>query len=374
MAKVGILTLSASDNCGSLLQAYALQEILKHRFDCYVEIINLVTEQSNNIYGIFPKKFYAHPKKTFFTIKYLNSIKTQKKGYQEFRDKFLNMTPDVYRTVEDISKIVNGYDILITGSDQVWNVYMSDFCDAFYLPWQTNARKIAYATSLGSAFYIDNEKARQLSGWLKDFDKISVRERTGKNTIQKITDKDISITADPTLLLSYAEWNSIVDKPLVKKPYVFYYSWAYLNEDMNKIVQEFAQKNRMDVFVINSSRWYKFRPNKFGFKLFKESGPEVFLNLMKYADYVFVQSFHGVIFSNIFHKRFFFLNENDDGQIDFRSQNLIECLHEEKQVVHSYEDIRDALTTNLTFTSGQMEKLVEDSLAFLSEAVRDGNE
>ena len=369
MVKVGILTLSASDNCGSLLQTYALQKVLTTRFNCRVEIINLVTERSQAIYGIFPKKFYKHPKKTFFTMKYLQSIKIQKLGYQRFRDNFLNITPGVYHTIEDVSKIVDNYDILITGSDQVWNVYMSDYCDAFYLPWKTKAKKIAYAASLGSAFSIDQKKEKDLSIWLNDFDRISVREETGKKTIQKLTSKDIYITADPTLLLSYAEWNSLVDKPLIKKPYIFYYSWAYLNEAMNEIVQEFARNFNLDVFVINSSRWYKYRPYKFGFELFEESGPEVFLNLMKYADYVFVQSFHGAIFSNIFHKRFFFLNENENGKVDFRTQNLLKFFHEEKQVVHRYQDIYNALTTDLVFTSKQMEELIDKSFQFLSDAI-----
>ena len=47
--KIGILTLSASDNCGSLLQAYALQEVIKNRYDCKVEILNLETEKHSNI-------------------------------------------------------------------------------------------------------------------------------------------------------------------------------------------------------------------------------------------------------------------------------------------------------------------------------------
>lgn len=74
--KIGILTLSASDNCGSLLQAYALQEVIKNRYDCKVEILNLETDQSKEIYELFPKKFYKHPKKKFVYFKIFKKYKT----------------------------------------------------------------------------------------------------------------------------------------------------------------------------------------------------------------------------------------------------------------------------------------------------------
>lgn len=367
MKKIGIITLSASDNCGSLLQTFALQEVLKKKLNCNVQIINLVTEQSEAIYSLFPKGFYKHPKKTFFTIKYLKSIKKQKEGYQFFRKTYLNLTSQEYHTVDDIEKIVNEFDVLITGSDQVWNVYMSDYSDAFYLPWKTKAKKVAYAASLGSTISIDKEKSSQLIKWLSDFSNISVREKTGKNTIEQLTDKKIHQAADPTLLLPVEEWNNIIGESLLKKPYIFYYSWSYPNEDMNKIVQEFAAKKQLDVFVINSSRWYKYRPDKFNFILYEESGPIIFLNLMKYAKYVFVQSFHGAVFANIFKKEFFFLNENEE--LDFRTKNFLELLHEEERAIHTYQDIEKIINNKLTYTSEEFNMFINKSLDFLKEAV-----
>lgn len=370
MITVGILTLSASDNCGSLLQAYALQEILRKRFNCCAEIIRYKTVQSTEIYALFPRSFYRHPKKTLFTIRHLSSIVKQKQGYQLFRNTYLQQTAKTYRSVEELESVVDRYDVLITGSDQVWNVYMADYSDAFYLPWKTtHAKKVAYAASLGSALVIDPEKAAELSCWLSDFYRISVREQSGKTTLENITKHKIQLTADPTLLLTKAEWDSVAGAPLVEGPYIFFYSWAYPDEQMNRIVQQFSRETKLDVYVINSSRWYKYRPEQFNFILYKESGPSVFLNLMKYARYVFVQSFHGAVFANIFQKRFFFLNENCDGRVDFRSDSLFKLLQEEKQVVHEYADLQAALSADLTFTSSGLDQLVQTSLDFLKEAI-----
>ena len=53
--KIGIITLSASDNCGSLLQSYALKKLLS--LYGKVEIINFSSLKSHSLYDIFPKGF-----------------------------------------------------------------------------------------------------------------------------------------------------------------------------------------------------------------------------------------------------------------------------------------------------------------------------
>ena len=50
--KIGIITLSASYNCGSLLQSFALKRILE-RFG-EVEIINFTSLASQKMYNIVP--------------------------------------------------------------------------------------------------------------------------------------------------------------------------------------------------------------------------------------------------------------------------------------------------------------------------------
>ena len=321
--KIGILTLSASDNCGSLLQTYALQHVLEKDYDCYVEIVNLITKESADIYHIIPSNFYKHPKKTLFTFEHIYSVIHQRRDYQEFRDKYLNMTSKVYRNVDDLKSIKNNYDIIIAGSDQIWNVYMADYNDAYFIPWETNAKKISYAASLGTTQIIDSHKKDMIAKWLQDFKQISVREQTGKETISELTSHNVEILADPTMLLDYKEWKIMAGNRAVQEKYIFYYySWSYTDDDMNKLVQKFAKKENLKVYVINSSKWYKYRPEIFNFKLYEKSGPIAFLNLMCYAQYVFIQSFHGIVFSNLLKKRLFFLNEKDKS-IDCRAENLL---------------------------------------------------
>ena len=369
MKKIGILTLSASDNCGSLLQAYALQKYLASNFCFDVQIINLRTEKSDSIYSVFPKNILYHPKKLLFNLFYLKSILKQKKGYSFFRENYLNLTKKVYRNSKEIDSIVNDYDYLIAGSDQIWNVYMTDFDDSFFLPWNTDAVKISYAASLGTAFKIDKPISEMVTNRLRDFQYISVREKRGKETISTLTNKDVVVTVDPTLLLKAKEWDSLIGTPLINGPYIFFYSWSYPDANMNKIVQKFAADKGLTVYVINSSKWYKFRPKDFGFKLFEESGPLVFLNLIKNAKYVFVQSFHGAVFSYIFNKRYFFLSERGKDFIDVRSNQLISTVQHQDQVVSCYDDLDIALNSKLVFSSDSLCNVINESKEFLARSL-----
>lgn len=72
--KIGIMTLSASDNCGSLLQAYALKRLLEGMKEHQVEVINFSTEQSHSMYDILyrisknVKKVFYNPNPKYFWV------------------------------------------------------------------------------------------------------------------------------------------------------------------------------------------------------------------------------------------------------------------------------------------------------------------
>lgn len=368
MLKVGIITLSASDNCGSLLQTYALQQVIEERYECEVDIINFKSQQSEQVYALFPNNFYLHPKKTLFTLMNFKSIKKQKKDYQDFRNNYLNLTEKVFGTIESLNSLEGYYDILITGSDQVWNINMTDYSDAFFIPWDNKANKIAYAASLGSIKSIEDQRIEKYKKMIDNFSSISIREETGKKIIEVLTDKRINVTADPTLLLSTEKWDKLAGKRKIKEPYIFYYSWSYPDEEMNRLVERFALEKSIQVIVINSSRWYKYRPEKFKFKLHDESGPIAFLNLMKYAEYVFVQSFHGIIFANLLKKRFFYLNEKESNQVDFRIKGIISLFHEEEQIVHTLDGISSAMQSDLKYSSVEYKQLIKKSFEFLDQS------
>ena len=364
-----VITLSASDNCGSLLQTYALQYVLQNYLGKEVEILDFSSWKSRQLYAPLSVLSLKNPIATMHRIVRLKKIKKEKEEYQFFREKYLNMTKIKYDCVGKIQNEDFANDIFITGSDQVWNVKMSDFSKAFFLCWKAK-RKIAYAASMGNTDISNYKNKEEMIKWLKDFYRISVREDKAKRDLQNYTGISVPVLLDPTLLLEDDEWNNLVDNRLVDKTYIFYYSWNYHNQEFNRTVEEFGKKMNLPVYVINLFRWGVNKPSDYGFSILDKSGPQTYLNLMKHASYVFVESFHGVIFSYIFRKNFWLLYQKDFVDIDARLKSIKSLLHMEHRLVHSREDVEYLDTSDISWDSGsELKEKRGKSLDFLQEAL-----
>ncbi len=93
---IGILTLSASDNCGSLLQAYSLQQYLLRRFYADSEIIDFRPEVSEKIYAVFPGNPLRAKRKTINALCNYKLIKSQKEDYEKFRHNWIKLSDMVF--------------------------------------------------------------------------------------------------------------------------------------------------------------------------------------------------------------------------------------------------------------------------------------
>ena len=367
--KIGIITLSASDNCGSLLQTYALQTVIEKKYQNNVEVINFTSENSKEVYSIFPKYIFKRPLQFCLRLLKFNKLQIQKKDYQRFRKNRLVLSGKNvnHRTIKMLNE---QYDIVITGSDQVWNINMYDFDFSFFLDWVNNSKKVAYAVSLGGNDFSTFNDPEYLKRVLNDFDYLSVREFVGRDVVSNFLNKDqIPVLADPTLLLSKHEWSELIKERYIKEDYIFYYSWAYCDDELNRIVSKYAAKKGLSVYVINASKWINVNPQKYNFKLYKHSGPDVFLNLMRYAKIVFVQSFHGVIFSYILEKQFYFLDEHTDGTLDKRLDYILSLLNMKNRVVRRLEDISQQKIC-YDVKNEKLNRLIDESYTFLDEVLK----
>jgi hypothetical protein len=338
---VGILTLSASDNCGSLLQAYALQQCLKRKYRVESEIIDFRPERSSVLYSIFPKKPLQEKRKMMNAICNYKLIRSQKEDYESFRKNWLNMTKNTYKSIDNL-KNLQSYACVITGSDQVWNVKMPDFDMAYFLEW-FYGKKVAYAPSAGGVPIQDATNTTEIAEILKHFNALSARENCCKDSVEELTGRKTELVLDPTLLLTQQEWQSSIEERVVPEAYIFYYSWAYNSDTINRKVAEFAKKNNLPVYVINQFKWTKHRPSEYGFTMCKNAGPQTFLSLMKYARYAMVQSFHGVIFAYQMDKEFFFLDDQPEEQMDVRLKQILSLLGKMNQVLRPEDNIAEKI-------------------------------
>lgn len=366
---VGILTLSASDNCGSLLQAYALQQCLKRRFQVQSEVIDFRPKASESLYSIFPENLFQEKRKTLNAICHYSLIRNQKEDYETFRKKWLKMTASVCKTEEDLKK-QGQYSAVIAGSDQVWNVKMPDFDMAYFLGW-FDGNKYAYAPSAGGTLIQEADNILEIKKDLNQFDALSARENRCKDSVEELTDRNAELVLDPTLLLTQKEWQDSIQERIVVGDYIFYYSWAYNSDAVNKKVAEFAKQNNLPVYVINQFKWTKHKPTDYGFKMCKNAGPQTFLSLMKYAKYAMVQSFHGVIFAYQMNKEFFFLDDQPEEKMDVRLKQILALLGKMNQVLRPEDNVKEKMTVlkQGNIETENLKKYREISYRYLQEMV-----
>ncbi|MGM9580169.1 MAG: polysaccharide pyruvyl transferase family protein [Anaerovibrio sp.] len=363
--KIGIVTLSASDNCGSLLQAYALKHYCSSLTD-YVDVVNFTSLKSKNQYAIFPDGWWKHPRLCFAILKNIRKLIRQKKSYKRFREVYVTGgSNEVY--IEDLEKISLEYDIMIVGSDQVWNVRMYDFSLGFFLP-KVLCRKIAYAVSLGGYKVSEYENFEDVKCYIEQFDAVSTREEYGKFDLEKILSIDIPVLSDPTFLLSIEEWQKVAgEKQFFSGEYIFYYSWSYGDDRLNQLVYEEGRRTGMPVVVIDCSKWV-WKKNIYNFVILDNGGPKIFLNLMRYCRKAFVESFHGLIFAYILKKDFWILNEKNRVE-DVRLSELIELLECSNRVLYPGKKITECLDNKEFMYGESLKKRIENSKKFLSEVI-----
>ena len=222
--KIGILThFHKSVNYGGVLQAYALCTYLNAQGHSAQQILYTAQHKKldpsahapRNIFQIISKRIRRKLNKDK-NIKIKNRMESL---FKDFRDQ-------IPHTVIEYNKdtIVNadrGFDVVLVGSDQVWNPawfdssYMLDFVDK-------SIPKISYSASMGVSTLSQEQKA-VYKKYLADFKKISVRERECAEALCDVLEKPVSVCVDPTLLLSVNQWDEIVSERIIKDEYVFLY-------------------------------------------------------------------------------------------------------------------------------------------------------
>ena len=330
--KIGLITLSASYNCGSMLQCFALKTLLSEYGN--VEVINFSSKKSHAMYDFVPKCFL---KKALLEKRtgLLKELKEEVQAYESFKSQQLGISGEEF-FANDLHKQKDKYDVVVAGSDQVWNVLMSDFDEAFFCGW-SNAKKVAYAPSLGGCDVRKSPNAPQVIEWIKQFDFLSVREEIGKRCLEEVTGRKVEKILDPTLVIPVEKWKELVGEPIIDEDYIFEYSWAYCDAGTRQIVADRSSQTGLPVYVLDAHKWRTHKPEEDGFILCKEAGPLAFLNLMYYAKECFVESFHGMLFAYMFEKNFWLLDTHQNyNELDSRLKELVELVGAKNRLVTKY--------------------------------------
>ncbi|ODR35234.1 polysaccharide pyruvyl transferase family protein [Eisenbergiella tayi] len=370
MKKVGILTFHRSYNCGSMMQAYALQEVLK-KLKLDPEIIDFSTFEQQKVYRTwFPINSLRNIVKNILIAPHKSIIDMNNGKYQDFLNTCFALSSEKFFNMAELRD--EKYDAIIAGSDQIWNITIDDSDDAYFLPWVKNAKKIAYAPSFGAR----NIKKYtpdwfQYASYIDSFEHVSIRENNGKKWIKDLIHKDVPVVLDPTLLLCAADYEKIVETR-IKTPekYIFYYAPHYDN-DINILVKKISNKLRIPVIAFNAKGYYVKQLHRLGFSLPEFENPAVYLRLIKDAELVITTSFHGTAFSSIFKKRFWTVKNGEMLGDDDRVKTLTDMLDLSDRVIPIYyEENFDYLKIkDYDIYSKKLEIKKEEALRYLQNAL-----
>lgn len=304
--KIGIVTWFHYENYGTKLQAIALQHYIR-KLGHEVELINFYPPEppKKSLRNSTPSeivkkiknrinKIILHPKIT----KYTKQIKEHSQKLSKIIDDTCILSPQITNK-KDYINVCNSYDLLIFGSDQIWN-------PNWYHPYyyanfdEINTKRIGYAPSLGVSKLTLDESSKLKSSLIK-FENVYIREKSGAKIVSSLLNKDIQNVVDPTLLLSNDEWIEILNiKKNDSKKYVLCY---FLGDNKNhwRAVSKFVKDKNLDLKIIPSTL---ASYNQKG-DIQANSGVEDFTKLIYNAAYIITDSFHGTIFSIIFKKQFY---------------------------------------------------------------------
>lgn len=363
--KAGILTFHASHNYGSMLQAYALQNVLKNLGVDNI-IINFRSEIQKSL--IPPPISLSHPRSSMIKL-----LKEPKKTFALLRkyikfENFLNHNLYVSKelsTDTEVKKYIAdcNFDTLITGSDQIWNPGCWDFNMIYLLDFDFHGKRIAYAPSLGSTpETINSKKLLEICNALNHYDYLSTREKRGSEFIHNLTGRIPDTVVDPTLLIDKSVYTPLLTK-VDKLPdeYIFYYT---PREESGTFQHALDISKKLKLPIVVTQDYLEYDGENVIHIL--DCGPREFLTIINRANLCIGNSFHLLVFSLIFHKNFFMLSNCADS----RMLNLLEKVNLTNRLiigdrsVDFYDDIKyqevDAAILRLRSES---EKYLRNALA-----------
>jgi hypothetical protein len=374
-------------NYGSMLQAYATQKILD---DLEIENETICIDGLSNEIKYKKLKYFFSKildidilKNKFIVIKhklcekinfhgFKNKMFLRNEAFKEFSTTF--KISKRYSSFEELNKECIKYTDVLVGSDQLW-LPSNIAADYYTLNWvPENINKISYATSFGVSTL--EEKYEKLTNkFLKRITHLSVREQSGKSLIKKISGMDVQVVCDPTLLFTSECWMDIQTKePIIDGKYIFCY-FIGNNPEQREFVNKIKLKTGYKIVALQHIDEYIKSDEDFADEAPYDVTPGDFINLIRNAEYVCTDSFHGSVFSILNSRKFFAFRrfkQNRKVSTNSRLDSLFNLLGLEERLLTGNENVEELLCKEIEYDKvhERLSVFRENSKEFLKEALK----
>lgn len=364
--KAGLLTFYHIHHYGALLQAAATVRAVRD-LGAACEIIDYYVNQDNRLFRLptSPVGFAADA----HTALHYRRLRRRQRRFEDFAGACLPLSPRRYESLEALREAPSPYDLLISGSDQIWNplIFPDGRFDPVFFGAFSPLRKIAYAPSFGVP-RVPEGMGDELRDYLASFSHLSAREAQGREIIREISGREAPVVLDPTLLLTAEQWSAMAAEPAGRRrgDYILCYCVSGPGA-LTPYVESLAAETGLPVIQLCGTR----RRVHSKARLVLDAGPAEFLGWFQNAAYVCTNSFHGTVFSLLFQRPFFSgLSPAELAEPErSRTYSLLRRLGLSSRIVGKGDAA--GLTEAVDWSSAQarLEAARRDSLAYLRAAL-----
>lgn len=295
--KVGILTFHRPINYGAYLQSFALSNYLHMTFpDIEFEIVDYIApREKKNIYlnVLRTVKWYG----ISAGVKEITKIRVFKSALE-----YLPLSKEYFCTenLDELYSYIDGkYDMLLIGSDAVFNWNQNGFPSAFIPVYNFTIPVVTYAASVhGLEYYdVEKEKIRDCKFAFSNLSFIGVRDKNTERFV-KFCDETLKPIhcCDPTVVMDYDALYSIKHRKLdeISKAYNIDLSKQYIVMmlENQEIAKEVYDRYSKEYTIISL-----FKKNRYSDMFLYDLTPVEWALVLKYAKLVVTNYFHGTLVS-----------------------------------------------------------------------------
>lgn len=317
--KVAILTFAVTNNYGATLQCYALQEFLRNQGHETL-ILNVPLQKAGGarkvrtfidrvkgklnplycmVWGQKEGRYYRSKRESLIDHAFEAA---NMRLFDMFRQKYFYSITHPYIIEDDFLKDYPEADAYVVGSDQVWNPWVTNFqYPIFFLSFVKSGRKkISYAACMGGDrnFEFTYEESTTIKKLINEFNSVSVRDKTAISILKNKFHFEAIEVLDPTFLIDNSLYNKVIDDSNLDATGCMFCFKFIINDAWSKIIKDMASEMnlsiRMDSCVIPING-LPFQPT---------CSVADWLKLIKTSEFVFTDSFHGMVFCILFRKNF----------------------------------------------------------------------
>ena len=382
-----ILTQPLHTNYGGLLQAYALQQILKGMgHDVVTDRLGVVRKLPlwnralrflyHAVQFCILKNYRYYPYRYLFVS--FDKESKAKRSISINTDRFVNTHIDTIdlltRSNESVIDAVRQFDAIVVGSDQVWRATMSDI-PTYFLSFTKaiNVKRIAYAASFGTDDLNEYSKMdmKIASESIKLFDAVSVREKSGVHLCRDYFKMDAVHVLDPTMLLSKDDYLKLIgeeDKPCSENILLTYV--LDRTQEKNDIIQRVGEALHLTSCENGAVKYFS---NVVESNVSECIYPSVsrWVAGFRDAQFVVTDSFQGTVFSIIFNKPFVAILNSKRGSSRFIS--LLSVLGLENRLISTTNDLLEEHLKPIDYT--EVNKILNDwrylSISFMERHLKE---